>query len=353
MNKKAVFAVCAVLVLLSSLALFAAKTSEPPAKPAVDPAANSEAESVAKSTVDLTKVPTIADILASWKKQNDVDIELKFTYTFSLPSETGKKSKVPMMPPSMGASSDPQYASTYIRTPEVIYQRSTFGSTGVVEEHSSPRNGIYNLTECQLKMTMPDGKWRGSTRTDNPFVGWSGTMGQRPETLLYPLDPRKDDIKTNTLIGWLKYGVVSARPENIGNTPCWKVVFTETKDSSIKRMELWVDPALGYSPKMLKETGGDDKSGDWSRVTEWLQYKEIGEEIWFPMRLLITMNWVKGDIINQKSAFDVIEITTEKKHNKADLKLSFPPERKVPSLSVDAIDEQQPKPEDDKVPVVE
>lgn len=270
----------------------------------------------AASKDDASKPPSIAKIRLALMKQNNVTIEVKYTMK-PIPKEDAK---VPI--------GYDEAIRTYIRTPEMLYLKLPFGMSEVNEERSSERKGIDDVTKVDLKMNLHDDKWRGATRTENANYYWSSSSAFRIETLLFPLDKRSDDPRTYFLYGWLRYGKVCPEMEEINGHKCWKVDITDVGDSKIKHLEVWLDPSIGYNPRFLKETGGTDES-PWTRTIEFLDYQEIAKKIWFPKEIIVTANWAKGGMNDNKFSFKAVELYGDKVYTKEDLTLDFPPEKEI------------------------
>lgn len=257
-----------------------------------------------------TCAPSMDSILAALRYQNTATVECVFTRSHVSAALSATAQFGDLTSPSV----------RYVRTPEILYQ-----STGD-DEASSERTGITTLLDYRAKAAQ-----RGAGESSGPIVGsidlktparnW--IIMDRMETVLYPMYPRKDDLSTCFLYGWVKYGTVLESVEAIDGHRCWKIDIRDTGDCLVDHYELWLDPAVGLNPRRIAMHGSDSYNGDWTVVVDSDDFREIDKGIWFPLKQTLVKSVPKKGVIDHRILFAASSLDGAKRYTKDELRVKL------------------------------
>jgi hypothetical protein len=203
-------------------------------------------------------VPTIAAISASLTRQKAQTVEVDYAL-----------SRV-----STDHASDVKDGTVtyYVRTPEAVYLReqNPLLPGAPVSEYSYDRGS---------------GEYRSLGRaTGRPSSGRIsrglpvGALARQDlcdpiEVSLFP-DRTRSTVRLDQ---WVRKGVVCPTKETVDGHACWRVDILNPI-RSVKKYQIWVDPAIGFCPRRFSIT--------WNALTvanAFKDYREVAEGIWYPM----------------------------------------------------------------------
>jgi len=173
----------------------------------------------------------------------------------------------------------------YIRTPGFLFEEVKQGLTAVSQGTWNTRGRYDRVSgeERRLDVSATNGAKRGTIHTRDGSFG----LGRRPspDPIAFPLWP------VGTLLNLIKEGVVADVQEEIDGHPCWRVDIPEKSIKWGNRMttvkwSVWVDSEIGFCPRRVARYS-DRLTPD---VDDFLDYRHLGNQVYFPMRRLVKQN---------------------------------------------------------------
>lgn len=234
------------------------------------------------------------------------------------------------------AKGSPWFETSYIRVPSAIWMEQNsgvFGSNDIADRVTKERiQESYNReskTYRSLTTTLPSGEQSARIATEAS----SGYVSDFPK-----LDPVLFPIGKKNLREQLTGAGVADKMEEIDGQSCWKVeiagqsnlISAESGHKVSEKWTVWLDPAIGFSPRRIVREQLDEEGGSGNRTTihEFSGYREIGGGVWFPSKhvLIIDKEHNIGWITEVRS------VTAGKQMDMAELDVKIPSKTKVLKL---------------------
>jgi len=264
--------------------------------------------------------PSTELVQAAFDHQNAATVDCTFTVDlFNFPSGPFLAGGIRNEPAPGSATPEKRSVAParYVRTPDILFRK------GPKTELSSERTGPTGFLDARCKESSENGEVSGGICYHKTLAIWSGL--DRIDHVLFPCYPRSDDLSTVFLIGWVKYGKVLAEQDAVNGHVCWKVDITDTGDSLVRHMEVWLDPSIGLCPRRLRGYGRNTSGAAFTLAVDWDEYSQVSPGIWFPGRQDVIRSAAEPSATDLRSLYKATKLDGTKTYTRDDLRVTFAP----------------------------
>ena len=205
----------------------------------------------------------------------------------------------------------------YVRTPDTLF-------LDMKKESSLRRCRLDRNSKESRRVTIPNNGGTISGVIDNKRAG---ELGNRdiPDPVRYNLD-------VVTLPELIRRGEVQADKQDIDGSSCW-LIETPSKYMPDTVYRVWVDPTIGFCPRRIEISWPHKQPS----IIDFLQYKDLGNGVWFPMEIHNKFQFVHGDTNEMLESVESIkDVKIDQTVSKSELDVVFPKGCHVYNMITDA-----------------
>ncbi len=217
----------------------------------------------------------------------------------------------------------------YVRTRQVLFEQvKDIGCAGC-EANITARFDRASRELRRLTESSTSARKRGLIDSDATEAGFTDHPCPDPVMVRLSIGP---------LFKAIKQGVVADEKEEIDGHLCWRVDIPErpTGVNTATSWSVWVDPDIGFCPRRFRTHFARTEAGKPTAVEitnkSFLDYKSLGDGVFFPMRELVTT----GDSTTTGQECRVQEVTLGQTVAPKDVEVVFPSGTQVTVTSCNA-----------------